>query len=272
MNWMVEQLFNVELRRAKLPHLEDARSGSNGYRPSAADGLALVPYWSGCMTPYWDPKARGVIAGLTASHRRGDVYRAILEGVALEQAMMTDGIAAATQPIDHFVVMGGGAHRIYGARSWPMRRAARSGARDGRGLFARRGHGRGQGRRLVCEHSAAAREHVRQAIQDFHAGRKAQARVPRAAGDLRRPVADAFAMECAHGRLSRKEPLVMERIGMHSSTMWCRRLARSGNRKAGQGALRDHSLEETLDGGAADLVAPFEDWQAHRRCQRRQHP
>ena len=69
----------------------------------------LVPYWSGCMTPYWDPNARGVIAGLTASHRRGDVYRALLEGIALEQAMMTDGIAAATQPIDQFVAIGGGA-------------------------------------------------------------------------------------------------------------------------------------------------------------------
>ena len=61
------------------------------------------------MTPYWNPKARGVIAGLSGNHSRGDVYRSILEGVALEQVMMTDSVAAATQAIDHFVVMGGGA-------------------------------------------------------------------------------------------------------------------------------------------------------------------
>jgi xylulokinase len=61
------------------------------------------------MTPYWDPNARGVIAGLTASHRRGDVYRALLEGVALEQAIATDKIAKMTRPIDHFIAIGGGA-------------------------------------------------------------------------------------------------------------------------------------------------------------------
>ena len=63
-----------------------------------SNGIVLVPYWSGCMTPYWDSGARGVIAGLSGNHKRGDVYRALLEGVALEQAMMTNQVAAATSP------------------------------------------------------------------------------------------------------------------------------------------------------------------------------
>jgi xylulokinase len=61
------------------------------------------------MTPYWDTAARGLIAGLSGNHGRGDIYRAIMEGVALEQTMMTNGVAASSAPIDHFVVMGGGA-------------------------------------------------------------------------------------------------------------------------------------------------------------------
>lgn len=106
-NWLVEQLFSVDAGKDaqifKTLEKEAAQS------PIGANGLALVPYWSGCMTPYWDPNARGVIAGLTASHRRGDVYRALLEGVALEQAMVTERIARVTRPIDHFIAIGGGA-------------------------------------------------------------------------------------------------------------------------------------------------------------------
>jgi len=61
------------------------------------------------MTPYWDSSARGVIAGLSGSTRRGDLYRALLEGVALEQAMSSKRLQAASgQTIDHYVAVGGG--------------------------------------------------------------------------------------------------------------------------------------------------------------------
>ncbi len=106
-NWIVERLFNVDLR--KNPNIFAALEQEAKASPVGSRGMVLVPYWSGCMTPYWDPKARGVIAGLSGNHSRGDVYRAILEGIALEQVMMTDDVQAATQPIDHFVIMGGGA-------------------------------------------------------------------------------------------------------------------------------------------------------------------
>lgn len=106
-DWMVEKLFNIELSQGRgiLKTLEQEAAAS----PVGANGIAVVPYWSGSMTPYWDKDARGVIAGVTASHRRGDVYRAVMEGIALEQTMMTDKIAAVTQSIDHYVAMGGGA-------------------------------------------------------------------------------------------------------------------------------------------------------------------
>ncbi len=99
-NWMVEKLFNVECQQEPR-HLHDAGAGGKGIA-ARRRGVMLVPYWLGCMTPYWSPKARGVIAGLSGNHSRGDVYRAVLEGIALEQVMMTDGVAAATQAIDHY--------------------------------------------------------------------------------------------------------------------------------------------------------------------------
>jgi xylulokinase len=50
--------------------------------PSGCDGLLWAPYLMGERTPHLDPAARGVLIGLTASHTRAHVIRAILEGVA----------------------------------------------------------------------------------------------------------------------------------------------------------------------------------------------
>jgi xylulokinase len=50
--------------------------------PAACDGLLWAPYLMGERTPYLDPAARGMLVGLTASHTRAHVIRAILEGVA----------------------------------------------------------------------------------------------------------------------------------------------------------------------------------------------
>ncbi len=106
-NWMVEHLFNVNT--VKNPAIFSVLEEEAKASPIGSNGIMLVPYWSGCMTPYWDTKARGVIAGLSGNHSRGDIYRAILEGIALEQVMMTNRVAAVTQAIDHYVIMGGGA-------------------------------------------------------------------------------------------------------------------------------------------------------------------
>jgi xylulokinase len=50
--------------------------------PVGADGLLVLPYFAGERTPILDPRARGVIAGLTLRHTRAHLYRAALEGIA----------------------------------------------------------------------------------------------------------------------------------------------------------------------------------------------
>ena len=47
-----------------------------------ADGLLWTPYLMGERTPHLDGQARAALVGLTASHTRGHIVRAILEGVA----------------------------------------------------------------------------------------------------------------------------------------------------------------------------------------------
>jgi xylulokinase len=50
--------------------------------PAGAGGIVFLPYLSGERTPHADPDARGALVGLSASHTRGHVMRAVLEGVA----------------------------------------------------------------------------------------------------------------------------------------------------------------------------------------------
>jgi len=55
---------------------------------SVADsgGVYFVPALSGLGTPYWDPHARGVIAGLTRGSTRAHLARAALEAIAYQTA------------------------------------------------------------------------------------------------------------------------------------------------------------------------------------------
>ncbi len=77
--------------------------------PPGAGGLLALPYFAGVMNPYWDDAASGVLLGLTAAHGPAHLYRAIIEGIALEHRVHTEGVEAALgEPITEFVVMGGG--------------------------------------------------------------------------------------------------------------------------------------------------------------------
>ena len=105
-NWIVENLFNTD--PVKNPGIFKHLEAEAAAAPIGANGIAVMPHWSGSMTPYWDSKTRGIIAGLTSSHHRGDVYRGLLEGIALEQALMTNLAARQSQPVDHYVAIGGG--------------------------------------------------------------------------------------------------------------------------------------------------------------------
>ncbi|MCF8167265.1 MAG: hypothetical protein K9K38_10015 [Rhodoferax sp.] len=49
-----------------------------------ANGLLLVPHFQGCGSPYWDPDAKGIFYNLSLSTTRGEMARAIFEGIAIE--------------------------------------------------------------------------------------------------------------------------------------------------------------------------------------------
>ncbi|MET1232087.1 MAG: xylulokinase [Candidatus Limnocylindrales bacterium] len=59
--------------------------------PAGSDGLRFLPYLTGERNPHVDPLARGAFIGLTATHGRRHLTRAVLEGVAFG---LRDGLAS----------------------------------------------------------------------------------------------------------------------------------------------------------------------------------
>lgn len=49
---------------------------------ASADGLYFLPHLLGERSPYWNPNARAVFAGLKMPHDRANMVRAVIEGVA----------------------------------------------------------------------------------------------------------------------------------------------------------------------------------------------
>jgi xylulokinase len=73
-----------------------------------ARGLLMLPYLAGERTPLMDPDARGIIAGLTLEHTRGDLYRAALEATALGVRHNVEALREAGAEINRVVAVGGG--------------------------------------------------------------------------------------------------------------------------------------------------------------------
>jgi xylulokinase len=77
--------------------------------PPGADGLLWAPYLMGERTPHLDPDARAALVGLTASHTRAHVVRAILEGVAFSLRDSFEILKELNVPCETIRLGGGGA-------------------------------------------------------------------------------------------------------------------------------------------------------------------
>jgi xylulokinase len=76
--------------------------------PAGARGLLALPYFAGERNPVFDPAARGVIAGLTLTHGRAELLRAVYEAIAFGVRHNLRTFAEAGAPIERAVAVGGG--------------------------------------------------------------------------------------------------------------------------------------------------------------------
>jgi xylulokinase len=77
--------------------------------PPGADGALWTPYLMGERTPHLDPQARAALVGLTMSHTRAHVVRAILEGIAFSLRDTLTIFAEMNVPVRGIKLGGGGA-------------------------------------------------------------------------------------------------------------------------------------------------------------------
>lgn len=75
---------------------------------AATDGLFFLPYLTGERSPHPDPLARGAFIGLTTSHDRRHLTRAVLEGVAFGLRDGLDLMIAAGMPRPEQIRASGG--------------------------------------------------------------------------------------------------------------------------------------------------------------------
>ena len=106
LNWLVCDIFGFSGDAADFAGLEEKAARL----PPGGGGELLLPHWSGAMNPHWDSAAKGAVAGLSGATRREHLYRAALEGAALEKAMCVELLERETGvAIEEFRVVGGGA-------------------------------------------------------------------------------------------------------------------------------------------------------------------
>ncbi len=90
-------------------------SGADAYDVILADatadptGLLVLPHFAGAGTPTFDTASRGAVLGLTFSTTRGDIAKAILEGLTYELRLNLDLLRDGGVAIDVLRAIGGGA-------------------------------------------------------------------------------------------------------------------------------------------------------------------
>ncbi len=98
-----EAARNLGVSAYELLSLEAARAAPG------SDGLFFLPYLSGERTPHMDPRARGCFIGLTLSHTKAHMARAVMEGVsfALKDSLLI--MQELGVGIERIILSGGGA-------------------------------------------------------------------------------------------------------------------------------------------------------------------
>lgn len=108
--WFRNTLCGEELLRARELEVTAYRLIDQAIEASqpGAGGVLYLPYLLGERSPRWNFNARGAFVGLRADTGKGEMARAVLEGVGYNLKVILD-IFDTREPIDRVTVIGGGA-------------------------------------------------------------------------------------------------------------------------------------------------------------------
>ncbi len=136
--WFLDNFYEPKEGEDPYRALEEMAARSS----IGARELLFVPHFAGSKSPYWNPKSRACLHGLTLGHTRADIARALLEGIFLEVKKNIDLLVSQDRP-DVEVRVSGGVSRsdffnqlqadIYGL---PLRRTSEEATSLGAAILA----------------------------------------------------------------------------------------------------------------------------------------
>ena len=116
LEWFRNQFGQVEAQKAKhqggvdWDHLMALAAQS----PPGANGVMFLPHFSGSTIPIVDANSRGSFVGLRNMTTRGDMLRAIIEGLSFQFLEILQGVEKALKVTPQkFVAVGGGAQNAF---------------------------------------------------------------------------------------------------------------------------------------------------------------
>jgi xylulokinase len=105
LRWLRDQVLAVPGTRVSYDQLTAEAAGV----AAGADGVLWAPYLMGERTPHCDPNARAALVGLAATHGRGHIVRAMMEGVAFSLRDTFTIFRELQVPVERVRLGGGGA-------------------------------------------------------------------------------------------------------------------------------------------------------------------
>jgi xylulokinase len=114
-NWFIQTCCRADVQAARDQGTSpfEALTDEAACSPPGAQSLYFLPYLSGERTPHADPLARGCFVGLSTSHQRGHLLRAVMEGVTYALRESLSIIRQFDVPIDEIRLTGGGAKSAF---------------------------------------------------------------------------------------------------------------------------------------------------------------
>ena len=106
--WFMSTLCH-DLAKAKGLETQELLNQEAAAATTGSQGLFFLPYLAGERTPHADANARGCWIGLTGAHKRGDLARSVMEGVAYSLRDCLEIIRSLDVPVNQMRVGGGGA-------------------------------------------------------------------------------------------------------------------------------------------------------------------
>jgi xylulokinase len=107
-NWVKNQICTSEVIEAKQKGISPYELINEEISQSVigSNGLIFLPYLLGERSPRWNPEAKGAFIGLKLEHKRADILRSVIEGIAYNLNIILQ-VFSSHMDIDEITVIGG---------------------------------------------------------------------------------------------------------------------------------------------------------------------